>query len=517
MFTKSMKGFPEEDVTESTEHTSSSDLAYEHDLCPKYDMEDSNKDLPSDIDDDTADLMKIVESRARSASRRQNVQPLTAVAPHFLSQEGKTCAPSRKAVLRYLEEEPYGDLEQGIGNEGSESGPQLEQPALRRQHDKKEMEDVQPGAYSGSFGEAYERLEKIQHSSRSLGACACFEDSTDTRTHNTEQDATLSDERAQEDSPKGRTRKMLIVVSLFLVVFLMIAIPLLVKKESLSEDLAQEGGKLDSSGADDADDHGFLSYLTNDTLVALKDPHSIQYIAYDWISRDPNWNSYAEWRKVQRFALMCFFEAIERPSFGGPSYHTHECDWFLDDVCSGGELGVVRFLRVSVSMYQGPGRLRAIPPELSLLSELESLDLLNLRLVANTVDELLPLSTLESFPSIKLLRIQKSGLGGSIPSALGTLTSLSSLDLSNNDITSSIPSELGLLCNLTSLRLTSNRLSGSIPKEIGDLPYLSTFRVEENALMEPKLPPKFCAQDHIPFEYLDADWCSGAMQCCAGQ
>ena len=75
------------------------------------------------------------------------------------------------------------------------------------------------------------------------------------------------------------------------------------------------------------------------------------------------------------------------------------------------------------------------------------------------------------------------GLGGALPSQLGSLTGLSRLLLSNNDFTGPIPAELGNLINLRYLYLNGNRLSGAIPAELGRLSTnLRGLYLQENQL-----------------------------------
>lgn len=167
-------GLHKQDSAHSTEPASSSELDYvHHDRWSKYNKWKLEQDEQVDTDDLTVDLMKIVEGRAREASRSPSINYTGMSEPPSNHEEDKgklaTIPASRKAALRYLEEDALGDHQHGMTNEGPGSSLQLEETVLRRQHGRQGMVDVQPGAYSASFGEQYERLEKVENCGKSLG------------------------------------------------------------------------------------------------------------------------------------------------------------------------------------------------------------------------------------------------------------------------------------------------------------------------------------------------------------
>lgn len=65
--------------------------------------------------------------------------------------------------------------------------------------------------------------------------------------------------------------------------------------------------------------------------------------------------------------------------------------------------------------------------------------------------------------TLKILKLAKNQISGTIPSQLANLTGLVRLDLSNNLLEGTIPSELTRNCSkgLTYLRLDRNRLNGA--------------------------------------------------------
>ena len=80
------------------------------------------------------------------------------------------------------------------------------------------------------------------------------------------------------------------------------------------------------------------------------------------------------------------------------------------------------------------------------------------------------------------------GLTGPIPPELGLLTRLQSLGLSDNGLSGPIPPELGRLRRLQTLKLNNNYLSGAVPSELGQLTRLQHLDLADNWLVS--LPPE---------------------------
>ena len=83
---------------------------------------------------------------------------------------------------------------------------------------------------------------------------------------------------------------------------------------------------------------------------------------------------------------------------------------------------------------------------------------------------------------VRMLRLQESGLSGSIPASLGSLSQLTHIYLQENELTGEIPPELGNLPELRKLRLDVNRLTGNIPGELGGLSQLEQLLLDTNQL-----------------------------------
>jgi hypothetical protein len=257
------------------------------------------------------------------------------------------------------------------------------------------------------------------------------------------------------------------------------------------------------------------------TVAKLDLEDSVPHQAYDFVTKDPNWNSYEDWQRQQRFAVACFFFAFggEPTGSGGWNdrsinegfYNQHECEWAFpwNRRCPGGDDGIVRVL----TAFRNLGNSGHVPPEVSLLSHLEVLEFTGAKLVS--MDWLLPLDIPKTLASLTELRLVDSGITGSIPSAFGLLTSLINLDLTNNNLKSTIPSEVGLLSNLTSLILSENSLSGTVPEELGNLFSLEIFEIVDNSGVEPGVPSGFCSRNQTSWKRMKTDWCSNPNQCCS--
>ncbi len=70
---------------------------------------------------------------------------------------------------------------------------------------------------------------------------------------------------------------------------------------------------------------------------------------------------------------------------------------------------------------------------------------------------------------VTIIRLQKKGLSGQIPAALGRLDALEELWLYDNELTDAIPPEMGNLTNLRWLFVSTNSLSGQIPETLNSL------------------------------------------------
>ena len=119
----------------------------------------------------------------------------------------------------------------------------------------------------------------------------------------------------------------------------------------------------------------------------------------------------------------------------------------------------------------------SIPPELTGLSALETLDLSFNRLTGEIPAQLAELAQL------RVLSLSNNvSLTGTIPPGLGGLSNLTGLWLQENGLTGGIPPQLGNLSKLEGLGLSANQLRGGIPPELGNLTELLQLWLKDNHL-----------------------------------
>jgi len=144
--------------------------------------------------------------------------------------------------------------------------------------------------------------------------------------------------------------------------------------------------------------------------------------------------------------LGSFYEATHGRGWSesdGWWVNTTPCSWHGLQ-CEEGSVTVLEFFDDQLT--------GTIPPEIALLSNLET------------------------------LRISTNQLTGPIPPELGNLSNLEALDLSYNQLTANLPPEMGNLTNLRVLNLEHNQLSGSIPTEWEEMSSLHTLGLGWNQL-----------------------------------
>ena len=136
-----------------------------------------------------------------------------------------------------------------------------------------------------------------------------------------------------------------------------------------------------------------------------------------------------------------------------------------------GRLTSLRDVNLARNQLTGP-----IPPELWQLANLETLDL--------SENQLTGLILLESgqLPAVRELKLNRNQLSGPIPTELTQLTNLELLSLGGNELTGPVPPALGQLANLEYLGLGGNQLTGTIPPELGQLTGLDFLSLGPNRL-----------------------------------
>jgi hypothetical protein len=92
---------------------------------------------------------------------------------------------------------------------------------------------------------------------------------------------------------------------------------------------------------------------------------------------------------------------------------------------------------------------------------------------------------------VERLKLSNLDLQGTIPTELSLLSNLVSLDLGDNSFTGLIPSELWNLKQMERLVLSQNQLSGTISEDVTNLRDLHVFSVARNANLVGTFPDLF--------------------------
>jgi len=266
------------------------------------------------------------------------------------------------------------------------------------------------------------------------------------------------------------------------------------------------------------------SWLPPYTL--LDDRDSPQYLAWDWVMKDPQFDIYPEWKIQQRFALATFYYATNGPGWinktGYLEYDVDECLWhnmpyqkfdYLldkyywnkqpwskqawnqamkafwvshkhDNPCHSAVTttasatantdsdGVYRYLQQYSNGLQG-----TIPPELFMLTGLKSWSFM-----APTFHGGLP-SEIGYLTQLEVIVIALSTLSESIPTEIGMLQNLKLFILYHNQNLplEPIPSEIGQLSQLEFFSVSGSSFSGAVPTEIGLLTALKMVPLYDNS------------------------------------
>ena len=111
---------------------------------------------------------------------------------------------------------------------------------------------------------------------------------------------------------------------------------------------------------------------------------------------------------------------------------------------------------------------------------------------------------------LESLRLRHNSLMGNIPATLGQLTELDTLQLNSNDLTGPIPTELGSLTNLEAIYLYDNDLTGAIPSELGNLTEVYDLWLQDNDLTG-SIPPELGSMTELGRLWLADNDLSGTI------
>jgi hypothetical protein len=252
----------------------------------------------------------------------------------------------------------------------------------------------------------------------------------------------------------------------------------------------------------------FLEDLEAGTIKAiLEDPSSPQYHANLWLRQDPAFDSYPEWRKIQRFSLAVKYYATNGDQWFRNdhwlSYDVSECHWYFTHptlpTCD--DDGYVRNVYLNNNNQYGE-----VPREVQMIPTLQRVDESNNRLYGQ-YPPLYSHPSIEEFSisnnnfegplvgdagfaihNLRVLRLDGNRFEGFFPLMLPLLSTVEVLNITSNLFQGPIPTQLSHLTRLRSLGLGDNLYSGALPSEIGYLSSLQELDVSGNAKLSGALP-----------------------------
>ncbi|CAB9500909.1 Leucine Rich Repeat [Seminavis robusta] len=251
-----------------------------------------------------------------------------------------------------------------------------------------------------------------------------------------------------------------------------------------------------------------LADLPDFTVATIqREPNSPQALAFKWLQEHPDIASMPVWERQQYIAIGSIFYATNgTASWSDEStykrnvlkYDKPVCTWLPTErmpsngqiyPCNGeGKLTHLRLENIQGDRIGTPqdgtgSHLHGtMPPEISLLTDVQTIQIYNCRLDKFTLQAFWP-TELSLLPKLERLVFFQSQLNGPIPAhASSPLTALTHLNLDWNNLMGSIPSEIGFMTSLRFLSLAYNNVAGHVPSEIGNLSHLTTLRLDHNEL-----------------------------------
>ncbi|KAL6620431.1 hypothetical protein ACP70R_035570 [Stipagrostis hirtigluma subsp. patula] len=150
-----------------------------------------------------------------------------------------------------------------------------------------------------------------------------------------------------------------------------------------------------------------------------------------------------------------------------------------------------------------------LAPEVSLLSQLKTLDFMwnnltgsipkeignitTLRLIllnGNQLSGILP-DEIGNLQNLNRLQVDQNQIFGPIPKSFANLRSVKHIHMNNNSLSGHIPSELSRLPALLHLLVDNNNLSGSLPPEFAEAPALKIFQADNNNFSGSSIPTTY--------------------------
>ncbi|KAG2618555.1 hypothetical protein PVAP13_3NG079649 [Panicum virgatum] len=116
----------------------------------------------------------------------------------------------------------------------------------------------------------------------------------------------------------------------------------------------------------------------------------------------------------------------------------------------------------------------------------------------------------DTFLHVTELQLFKRNLSGTLAPEVSLLSQLKTLDFMWNNLTGSIPKEIGNITTLKLILLNGNQLSGILPDEISNLQNLNRLQVDQNQLFGP-IPKSFANLRSVKHIHMNNNSLSGSI------
>jgi Leucine-rich repeat (LRR) protein len=229
----------------------------------------------------------------------------------------------------------------------------------------------------------------------------------------------------------------------------------------------------------------FQEFLVPVSGEQLKDTSSPQFQALIWLANDDAANMTIGVDREIAIKTR-YVAAVLYYAFQGDSWHDKynflseksTCEWNRNlfdgleppGISCGTDGTIVSSFRSPANNLKGP-----IPPEITYLSNLKTIDVLN-----NTIDG--TLSHLANLSRLERLDLTRNAFTGSLPEFLFRYEQLNSLVLDNNLFDGTISHLAGKSPNLKYFSISENSLVGQIPSSIGQNTVLQSLALLSNQL-----------------------------------
>lgn len=248
----------------------------------------------------------------------------------------------------------------------------------------------------------------------------------------------------------------------------------------------------------------FNSNVSSSTKKNMEDPSHPAFKANVWMWGDPLLETYTWERQKQRFAMVSFFYGLNGQFWfnnqGWLDYHTHECDWFHQEIICD-DRGLMVLSNLSHNNLTG-----AIPDETRHVNTIASMDI-SYNKVEGSMTVLAATGNVVAFvvshnklsglvrgiagfkaPNLKVIKLDGNGFEGSLSASFQTFPSVEIYNISGNSFTGTIDQIAESCPNLTHIGLAGNQLSGSLPNNLGLLTLLEELDVSGNLNMRGTIP-----------------------------